>query len=361
MVEKKKILDYLENEWRSFEDFPFNEVDYAVFCLLSYFDFSAFLPLYGDSIALGEMYDLSKKDRFLKRIAYTDNDFRLFVLVTGNPRFRFVRALRYEHFSFPTYEEQFAAVSFYLPDGKEVIAFRGTDSSLLGWKEDFLLATEKPLASQIDARKYFLNELHFSNKPLIIVGHSKGGNLASFVYFSATQEERKRIFAVYSFDSPGFSKEMKENLGLVGIKENYYHLIPFESIFGELYKDNGFSTVINSDGRYFEQHSLYSWLVDDGSFIRTSITNPRLKKMMQAFNEWADRTSLENRHYLIETIFTLLISANIKNTKEIMDAKFDSFLKIRKEYKKLLPEEKNKLCSIGKDLFSLLKKSFFHE
>ncbi len=358
MAIEGKILDYLEKEWRTFEEFPFNEVDYAVFSLLSYFSFHAFLPLYGDSISLGEMYDISKKDAFLNRIAYSKNDERLYLAITGNPRYQNVRALRYEHFSFSSYEEQFAAISFYLPSNEEVIAYRGTDSSLVGWKEDFLLATEKPLACQLDARKYFLNELHFSNKPIILVGHSKGGNLASFVYFSTTEEERKRIKAVYSFDGPGFSKEMIRNLSLVERREKYFHFVPVDSIFGQLYQENTLSLIIGSEGKYFEQHSLYNWRVEGDHFVRESLTNPSLKKVMNSVNDWANHTSLDERYYLIETLFSLLISAGIKNAREIVDQKFDSFLKVRKEYKKLPEEDKKRLNSIGKNLFVLLKNNF---
>ena len=359
MITEGKILDYLEKEWRSFEEFPFNEVDYAAFSLLSYFSFEIFLPLFGDSISLREMYDISKKDAFLNRVAYSTNDDRFFLAITGNPRYHNVRALRYEHFSFSSYEEQFAAISFYLPNGDEVIAYRGTDSSLLGWKEDFLLATEKPLESQLDARKYFLNELHFSNKPIILVGHSKGGNLASFVYFSSVEEERKRIKAVYSFDGPGFSKEMMSNLSLSERRENYYHFIPVDSIFGQLYQESTLSLIVGSEGKYFEQHSLYNWRVENDHFLRKSLSNPSLKKVMNAVNDWANRTSLDERYYLIETLFSLLTSAGIKNAKEITDQKLDSFLKVRKEYKKLPEEDKKQLNSIGKTLFALLKNNLF--
>ncbi len=358
MKNGRNIIDYAANEFRSFLDFPPNEVDYAIFALLSYFDFSVFLPLYGDSISFSDMYDLSKKDAFLKRVSYTENDDLLFSSVFGNPRFKHVIALRYEHFFFPASEEQFAAISFYLPTGEEVIAFRGTDASLIGWKEDFNLCSDTPLESQIDAAKYLRKELHYSNKSLSLVGHSKGGNLASYCYFSSSETERKRIRSVYSFDGPGFSNEMRKLLHPVN-DEKYFHLVPEESIIGQLYNESTFSISIQSDAHHIYQHSLYRWLVDENSFLRARFINPSYKKWMVSFNEWAKKTPLEDRHFLVNTIYECIVSSKIKNAKELRESLPSSLLRIRKEIKRLPEEQVERLRKICDAFPYVLKVLFF--
>lgn len=358
MKNGRNIIDYLTSEFRSFEDFPPNEVDYSCFALLSYFDYSVYLPLYADSISFADMYDLSKKDAFLKRISYTKEDDALYSAVFGNPRFKHVVALRYEHFFFPDNEEQFAAVSFYLPNGEEVIAFRGTDASLAGWKEDFNLSSDTPLESQIDARKYFKKELHYSNKPLTLVGHSKGGNLASYCYFSSSDEEKKRIRHVYSFDGPGFSKEMRAKLNFAE-EGKYTHFVPNESIIGQLYNESTLSVIVQSDAHHIHQHNLYHWFVDKDSFLRDSFIQPSYKKWMASFNAWAQRTPLEDRRFFVDTIYECIVSSKIENAKELRENAPSSFLRIRKEIKKLPKEEIERLRRICGDLPYALKMLFF--
>ncbi len=354
MEEKGTILDYLRSEFRSFSSFPLNEIDLAVFAYFSYFSFSVYLPLYGDSISLLDMYDLSKKDAFLQRASYKKEDELFFSYLLGNPRFKGVRALRYAHCFLEQGVEQFAAVSFYLPSGEEVIAFRGTDGSLIGWKEDFLLSMDKPFESQIDALSYFRKELRYSDKPLYLVGHSKGGNLAAFCYFSALDEERKRIQKAVSFDGPGFSKEVRagfENLD----KGKYTHFVPNESIIGQLYNDDCFSYIVSSRSHHFHQHNLYNWLIDGSSFLRVSFVNPSYKRLLSSFNEWASSLSIADRRFVVDTVFALLEEAGIDNVNDLLDNKVSSLLKLRDAYKKMGEERKGHLRSLTGGMSNILK------
>lgn len=56
-------------------------------------------------------------------------------------------------------EIQFAAMTVDLPDGTHIIAFRGTDGSLTGWREDFAMSFESPVPAQAAAQKYLERHL----------------------------------------------------------------------------------------------------------------------------------------------------------------------------------------------------------
>ncbi len=342
MKEERTILDYLRSEFRSFLSFPLNEVDLGVFALFSYFSFSPYLPKYGDSVSFLDMYDLSKKDAFLSRPSYKPNDELLFSLALGNPRFREVRALRYKQCFLEQGIEQFAAVSFYLPTGEEVIAFRGTDGSLTGWKEDFLLSMDKPVESQIDAYLYFKKELSFSDKSIYLVGHSKGGNLAAYCYFLSSPTERKRIKKAFSFDGPGFSNEVKESFKDLD-ESKYAHIVPSESIIGQLFNDDSFSSVVASRSHNFHQHNMYNWLVDDSSFLRVSFVNPSYKRVLSSFSCWARGLSLSDRLFVVDTLFSIIETAGLDNINDMLDNKMSSFMKLKESYKKMDEESKERL------------------
>ena len=354
---KQKLIDYVKTEFRSFEEFPPTEMDYAAFAQLSYFDFSVYLPLFGDSILFKDLYDLSKIDPLLKRVAFRPLDKDFFLSVIGNPRFRHVSVLHFQHYFFIDRGEQFAAVTFYLPSNEKVIAFRGTDASLVGWKEDFNMALDEPIESQIDAKRYLETVWGLDEKPLTLVGHSKGGNLAAYAFFSASKEKQKQIKAVYSFDGPGFAKTLRDTFSL-DYKSKYCHLVPKESIIGQLYADGDFQIVVDSEGKMLEEHSLYEWIGEEGQFFRVPLINPSVKKAMLSFNEWARSVSYEDRVFLVDALYGLVLKAGIKNAKELTDEKIGSTLKIGKAYKGLDDATKGRLIRIGKTLLPILKETF---
>jgi hypothetical protein len=152
MEEKKysNITDYVSSEFRSFSALPLNEVDLAAFAKFSYFNFQVYLPKMENSIRLKDMYDISKKEAFLKINAPSDEDERFFNSITGNPRYSNITVLGFKD-TFEKDVEQFSAVSFLLPNDTFIVAFRGTDSTWTGWKEDFEMAIKAPINSQKEA------------------------------------------------------------------------------------------------------------------------------------------------------------------------------------------------------------------
>ena len=160
---------------------------------------------------------------------------------------------------------QFAAATFILPDGTLVVAFRGTDDSLIGWKEDTDLFVRRSIPSHALAVNYLENVAKHFDGDIIVIGHSKGGNVALYSGLYCSEETRARIKALYNNDGPGFfdnspyrTKQYKELLS------RYNHFIPSSSFVGVLLAFDKDYTVVKSKRLLGPmQHDLSTWQIVD--------------------------------------------------------------------------------------------------
>lgn len=110
-----------------------------------------------------------------------------------------------------------------------VIFFRGTDISLLGWEENFNMILEDRIPSQVAAKKYVKEISQLNTRPIIIAGHSKGGNLAYYSYFNSNQNVKDRIAAVYNFDGPSF---FKDKYDYSEFNKKLFKFVPSDDVIG---------------------------------------------------------------------------------------------------------------------------------
>ena len=134
------------------------------------------------------------------------------------------------------WEMQFSAVTAYLADGLTHVLFRGTDETMIGWKEDFNMAFMTPVPAQVKAVDY----LHYAAERIrggfSVGGHSKGGNLAVYSAMKCSRLVRERITSIYSQDGPGFTKETLEDGDFDAIKDRIQKYVPHSSIIGMLFQ-----------------------------------------------------------------------------------------------------------------------------
>lgn len=184
---------------------------------------------------------------------------------------------------------QFGAMTFLLPDGTAVVVFRGTDDSLIGWKEDMALYTRKGIPSQQIAVDYLENVAKHVDGDIIICGHSKGGNIALYSALKCSEETRCRIARLYNNDGPGFvTDDLIKCPEYREILPNYRHFVPSNSFIGMLlFHDNDFKAVKCKHFLGFIQHDLSLWKTkgteilfrdDISSFAK--ITDEFLKQMI---------------------------------------------------------------------------------
>lgn len=160
---------------------------------------------------------------------------------------------------------QFAAATFILPDNTLVVAFRGTDDSLIGWKEDCDIFIKHVIPSHVLAVNYLENVAKHFEGDIIVIGHSKGGNVALYAGLNCSESTRARIKTLYNNDGPGFFDHSQfRTKQYADLLPRYNHFIPSSSFVGVLLAFDKDYTVVKSKRLLGPlQHDLATWQVAD--------------------------------------------------------------------------------------------------
>lgn len=301
------IIDYARSETRPFGvDAPFNAVDALVLASLVYQDMPACVRTLADVEARSGTFrrrlssiDVRHPVRSIRHLAapefgdatlasvseaLTPDDFHvesghngladprltqeLYAAIGVNPRFACVRVdASDEHFS-EEQQMQFAAVTMLLPGGTLAVAFRGTDDSLVGWKEDFNMAFRYPVPAQHAACEYVCAVARLWRGPMVLLGHSKGGNLAVYAAMNAPEPMR----------------------------------------------------VVRSDQKGVMQHLTFSWQVSGNDFEYLPQVSPSSQLFNRSLNGWLESLSTEDRERAVDALFSVLRSSHADSISDLMAA-----------------------------------------
>ena len=165
-------------------------------------------------------------------------------------------------------QTQFAALTFRLPDGTLYLAFRGTDDTLVGWKECFAMSYAFPVPAQALAQDYLVQVAQRHPGRLRVGGHSKGGNLAVWAALHAPPLLRRRILRVTSHDGPGFGQDLTRTRAYGALAPRLVTYIPQASLVGTLLHQDPRAQIIQSHGvGTVGQHDPFSWTVQGTGFV----------------------------------------------------------------------------------------------
>lgn len=184
--------------------------------------------------------------------------------MAASPRFRDL--LIYDHAA--AFDEardlQFAATTYVCPGHFAYVGFRGTDTTLTGWREDFNMAYRAPVEAQALAARYLAAAGADSRLPetLLVGGHSKGGNLAEYAALTAAPEVQQRIARLYNHDGPGFKAGLFTAADYEPLAGRMTKQVPADSMVGILMESFMPVEVVQATGRGFEQHSVFRWVVE---------------------------------------------------------------------------------------------------
>lgn len=189
---------------------------------------------------------------------------------------------------------QFCAVTLLLPDGTNVIIYRGTDDTLIGWKEDFDLYTRKGIPSHKLALDY-LNKIAKEYKgDIIICGHSKGGNLALYSALNCSKKVRARITKLYNDEGPGFyNYSFMQTDAYKELLPKYRHFVPSNSFIGMLLAHDDDYEIVKSTHFFGPvQHAPHTWKTEgttfatkDDLFITAKILDLYLRTLIFSMDE----------------------------------------------------------------------------
>lgn len=345
------VFDYLK--WRgdlSFTQDPPNEVDALIFSALSYIRYGGSVEQYPNTpLTLREAAeDYFALPDYEERIR-VKNDLDMLHDAARSNRFGYTKLCFYRDLFIPEQETQFAAVTFLLDDGTAFLAFRGTDYSLVGWKEDFNMSFQQTVPAQRLALQYTREVSAEYMLPLRLGGHSKGGNMAVFAAARSSPMLQQRILEVYNHDGPGFTQYMMGDPGYIAMVPRIKTYIPQSSVIGMLLEHEEPYEVVRSKTVSLLQHDPYSWEVMGNGFVQMQEVTESSRFVDTTLKAWfADMTNQE-REQLVDVMFTLLGTGGVENALDIFHPK-----NIR-NYLKTLSTDENMRRILSSEFQSLIE------
>lgn len=344
------IQDYIR--WRgdlTFSQDPPNAIDSLIFSYLVY------IRLPETLLAQPEReVPLRQVERELSGLA----DFRergnghqleLLKEAAASRRFGEARLVQFRNQFIPQEDTQFAAAAFLLDDGSLMAAFRGTDNTLVGWKEDFNMCFQEAVPAQNLAVGYVQSLYETYGCPMHLCGHSKGGNLAVYAAAKSAGEIRQSICQVYNNDGPGFMEGMLSDPGYLEMVPRIHTYVPQSSIIGMLMEHAEPTQVIKSAQVGILQHDVFTWEVMGKELIGVEELTPDARFVSAAIKQWLLGMDLEERNQMVDALFKLLTYGDVERAADIFLPR-----NIR-QYGKLISSDENIRRILSEEFGNLLE------
>lgn len=361
------IFDYLQ--WRgdlSFKERPCNEVDNLILSELAYTEMEKIVSGV-DSDETVRISDLLKQylDLGFDQSETLNDPLPLLKAAAATKRFGNIGAGRFINKICVEKQLQFSAVCFYLDDNKIFVAYRGTDDTLVGWREDFSISYLSETPGQKEAVDYLNAVLNHTNCDLIVGGHSKGGNLAIYASAFCEKAQKNRIKKVYSNDGPGFNSKVTGLPEYKEILDKVEMIIPEDSIIGMLLSNKDKKKVVKSSASGGgPQHHPFTWLVNGVRFEEADGQSSSSIFWDKALDQWITNMDDKQREEFTSAIFDSLEEAGLTTLSDISENRLESYGAIIKAAKETgnqqsIMDNLMKLAVAGKEtLWNELKKSF---
>ena len=355
------VCEYVK--WRgdlTLKQSKFNEIDALILTRLSYFPFDQLIQPNEEATVEELSKRFEKADKSTMKILWEDDN-ELFPLMGKSKRFGKMIVTQYVNKINAEQEKQFSATTVILPDNTIFVTYRGTDATIVGWKEDFNMCFKSHIASQKDAVEYLNTVSKKYKRPIRIGGHSKGGNLAVYAAMFTNPKIKKRIINIYNNDGPGFDDEIIKTREYKEILPKVHTYIPQSSVIGRLLNHEEKYTVVQSIQKGIMQHDLYSWQLEGKEFVCLEKVTNGSEIFDKTLKEWLVNITPEQRGIVIDTAFDILNTTEVEYFSEL---KKNWFLNIRLmlgRYKNLDDESKKVISEIVQKLVSTVKNTISDE
>ena len=323
------LIDYVR--WMgafTFEEKPFCDADALVLCEVIYFEIfdSGTSPgkTLRELIQPAPIHDAS----IVKRLGGGMEEHPAFIQsVSESRRYGEVRVKSYADTLDHEKAIQFAAASFLYKSIFNFIAFRGTDDTIAGWKEDFMISFTKTTAQDM-ALEFTMASLTGEGANYI-GGHSKGGNMALYAASMLPDELQNRLNHVYDLDGPGFCKEVFDLKNLDRIREKTTFIIPEFSVIGKLFEpDFPDKKIVASSETAVMQHELLSWGTSEKGLQTVPENDPRAIEVNRIIDEWVEKIPQADRETFVNELFGALEEDGAKTISDLMKNDLDGFEKL---------------------------------
>ena len=354
------MFEYLK--WRgdiSFAEKRLCEIDSIIFSMMVYVDFEALgLRDVGNICDLAKDYcpDNEYSSVSLGLIIPSKKINKLFCSAAKSRRFGGVRISDYVTKLSEEEVCQFAAATYHLPGKRMAVTFRGTDDTLIGWKEDFCLSYVDEIPAQRMAVRY-LEEIakKYPDERIYVLGHSKGGNLSLYAATKASSEVKERIVRVFCHDGPGLSYTNITSPAFAEIKRKVAVYLPQSSVIGTMFERGDKFSVVKSSAIGAVQHDPFSWELEGPTFIKLSSLSERGKKNEEQFKARMMQMSNDERREFIELFFSIVRSTGATTLSDFSGRGVKKIVLVLKNYSGLNKEQRDLMLALLLKLFDFKK------
>ena len=309
------IFDYLTYvQYDSFYDIPLNELDVLALTELTYLPFDNLLDQ-----SVNRLSDVAT--RVPRESTMLTNKERLQLLdqLSQHKRFKNSKLSNFVNDIDVELQKQFAAMTYRLNLDTYLIVFRGTDDSIIGWKEDFHMTYMKEIPAQKHALEYLEDFFkQYPKQKVIIAGHSKGGNLAVYAASQIQPELQEKISAVYTYDAPGLQAHLTETSGYQEVIPKIHRYVPQGSVIGMMLEIPDTPIVVRSLALGgIAQHNTFSWQTEGTHFVQLEEISSESLQIKDALKEWMDSVPDEELELYFNLFFGTILESGINSINDL--------------------------------------------
>lgn len=350
MQYEDNFLTYLK--WRGdlpIKNHPFNEVDALILSELVYIHFEGIVPGMGEEgcITIREANAKYEKSEGREMLYYRQKE-DLFDVLAFSPRFADMTLCNYVSTLDEKEQEQFAAMHVNVAPDFTFVAFRGTDSTVIGWREDLNMSFMMPVPAQKSAVEYVEQTVKGLFKKYSFGGHSKGGNLAVYSAAFCNPKIQKKVVQIYNFDGPGFNRKMINDEAYKRVEARILTFVPEQSIVGLLMEHEEEYKVVESTEFSILQHEGFSWVIDCDAFVLADEVNKFSKNFSLTLKAWLAEMSPSERKAVVDAFFDVFVHAGINDFMEIADMDVKKAGLLLKEVAKVPQAQRDKVMKLIK-------------
>ena len=306
---ERDLFGYVWSELRGFGELPLSDVDSLVLSCLSYLRLPEEVAQARthEGLPVRELFRAEWLPQMTQGLWNPEGMARLVACVAASPRFRDVRLSDYVDEFDEDAEKQFSACTLRLPTGGDAyVSFRGTDNTLVGWKEDLSMAFAANVPSQRAAVAYLERVAPSVEGRLYAGGHSKGGNLAVYAASMCSDAVAARLARVFSHDGPGFTAETLSDARWEARSHLVSKTVPRSSFVGMFLERQEDFVVVESSATGLGQHDPFSWVVEDGSFVEVERIARGMGYLDESLNQWVASLDRHEREGFVNALFSVL-------------------------------------------------------
>lgn len=336
----------------SFAERGFTDEDALVLSEFCYLKYDGLVAEEGEPVSLKDLNGNENREDLFWDKRYEKDNRTLYNAIVESKRFGSLKLGYYKNIIDVEKETQFSAITYFLEEGINIVTFRGTDETMVGWQEDFAMLLKKPIMGQTLSVEYLKRMSLILEGEFYVAGHSKGGNLAMYSVMFSDESIQNRIKRVLSFDGPGFRPELIAEKLNETVRAKAHTYIPRSSPIGIMLDTAGDRTIIEAKAIGPMQHNPYNWLIKEGRMVEAAFTEQH-KLMVKSTNEWFFKLNEEETEEFVKIACWLIDSTKADTTIELQNNPTEHFKALYAAEKEADKDVKDMISSFMKSYLAL--------